>query len=1097
MYDAKGFVTRTVYHSGLGVLAATESADGVLQQFRYDGFGRPRESLSPACSSGACPFVDAAKTTSYAADVGGRPGVAFGVVISQVGAPTSRVFFDSLLRVVRTETQLPDGRFAAQESTYHPDFWSLIAEHRVATADSAAPTWLRTAFTYDRAARVTRVQRDDLGAPAVTTREYAGNQVTTTGPTGAVTRTAVDGEGRLVLSERYDGYVPGKIFDISKKWMTTRYAYGPFSQLARVVDSAGNLTRIVYDRLGRRTWMSDPDAGEQWTEYDAFSNVVRTRNALGTDTEYRFDSLGRPTGRSAPDGLACITWDAGEGAIGKVAATVYTPKEGDAVMQRNEYDSLGRPRTHHQQIGSGPELAAAWDYDVHGRLARTHYPGALSVAYEYSFGHQTGVVDDTGSPLWRLTGNDVVGHLVDEMSGDGLSTHHAYDGVSQRPVQSTISDGAGRARDELGFGWYRDGKLKRRTQRYTRGDALPLSVTKVEDFLYDHIRRLQRWSGDVTVFAAKGPVTKTSFDSSYSYDGIGNLAARTTKGADKTVEEDWVSGPSGDAVIGAPPHAVIRGPKGSYGYDAAGRQTTAPGRDTTWTTFDKPQSIGGAGGTSVVLDYAADLTRVRKRSSDGFAATTYLLGGLYEQRLVGPGKTEVFTVATPGSVTVQILRSSGEPPQVLYLHNDRLGSPHVITNAGGTVLERPAREPFGQRVQTENPTRPATSTLPVTVGFTGHEEEAELALVNMRGRSYDPSVGRFTSPDPVIASIGNPQDLNRFAYAMNDPVNVTDPSGMTANDAGGWEVSLNPLAILALLFGPPGSASAPTPVGIKYTWGAGNSGNVPTAKKSLTPRRVPFLPIITAQVAVGAEGGMRVERLPGYGPEFATSVRETFNDLPRFQFNAYMRQTHWREAEMEARNAEFQQYAFVGTVIASSFFWPAWLARAAAAGVAAHAAASTPSDSVGDPLPNMLAMVPGIGLLPRGLGPAGRGYEVVASIELPPIGAPGHLGYAPGRAGHFKTANTMLLDEMAGDAELAGHLGRIDPDLGSKLAAAGVKSPAGYTWHHALETPNALGGSYGRGVLELVHRPAHISAAGRPLFHPGGFGGFYQWGSSY
>jgi uncharacterized protein RhaS with RHS repeats len=49
----------------------------------------------------------------------------------------------------------------------------------------------------------------------------------------------------------------------------------------------------------------------------------------------------------------------------------------------------------------------------------------------------------------------------------------------------------------------------------------------------------------------------------------------------------------------------------------------------------------------------------------------------------------------------------------------------------------------------------------------------------MNGRVYDPGLGRMLSPDPVISAPGNSQDWNRYSYAWNNPLTVTDPSGLS------------------------------------------------------------------------------------------------------------------------------------------------------------------------------------------------------------------------------------------------------------------------------------------------------------------------------
>jgi len=50
-------------------------------------------------------------------------------------------------------------------------------------------------------------------------------------------------------------------------------------------------------------------------------------------------------------------------------------------------------------------------------------------------------------------------------------------------------------------------------------------------------------------------------------------------------------------------------------------------------------------------------------------------------------------------------------------------------------------------------------------------------LYDYRARFYDPALGRFLQPDPVVPEPGNPQALNRYAYVYNNPLRYTDPSG--------------------------------------------------------------------------------------------------------------------------------------------------------------------------------------------------------------------------------------------------------------------------------------------------------------------------------
>jgi RHS repeat-associated protein len=64
--------------------------------------------------------------------------------------------------------------------------------------------------------------------------------------------------------------------------------------------------------------------------------------------------------------------------------------------------------------------------------------------------------------------------------------------------------------------------------------------------------------------------------------------------------------------------------------------------------------------------------------------------------------------------------------------------------------------------------------------YTGKEFDAETGLYYYGARYYSPALGRFTSPDPVMIKIDrllDPQRLNLYAYAANNPVTYRDPDG--------------------------------------------------------------------------------------------------------------------------------------------------------------------------------------------------------------------------------------------------------------------------------------------------------------------------------
>jgi len=65
---------------------------------------------------------------------------------------------------------------------------------------------------------------------------------------------------------------------------------------------------------------------------------------------------------------------------------------------------------------------------------------------------------------------------------------------------------------------------------------------------------------------------------------------------------------------------------------------------------------------------------------------------------------------------------------------------------------------------------------PTTV-FTNYLRDSETNNDYAYARYYANRNGRFISPDPLGGSTSNPQSLNRYVYAVNDPLAKSDPTG--------------------------------------------------------------------------------------------------------------------------------------------------------------------------------------------------------------------------------------------------------------------------------------------------------------------------------
>jgi RHS repeat-associated protein len=129
-----------------------------------------------------------------------------------------------------------------------------------------------------------------------------------------------------------------------------------------------------------------------------------------------------------------------------------------------------------------------------------------------------------------------------------------------------------------------------------------------------------------------------------------------------------------------------------------------------------------------------------------------------------------------GQRTAWVDASSGD---VYYYYTDQIGSVRRITTQTGTPCYSADFTPYGQEIYD------GATSCTQNYKFAGYERDSETGLDYAHARYYNSRLGRFTSPDPLGGGIGNPQSLNRYSYVRNNPINLTDPSGM--HDPGGWD----------------------------------------------------------------------------------------------------------------------------------------------------------------------------------------------------------------------------------------------------------------------------------------------------------------------
>jgi RHS repeat-associated protein len=237
----------------------------------------------------------------------------------------------------------------------------------------------------------------------------------------------------------------------------------------------------------------------------------------------------------------------------------------------------------------------------------------------------------------------------------------------------------------------------------------------------------------------------------------------------------------------ANPHAVTQIANGfstsTFTYDNNGNllQKTVDGTSTTyvWDYANRLTALGVGGTGTTTYGYDAFGARVYQIASST-ATTTY------------PFK--FFSVASSTRSGSQAFRNGATTgaPQTRYIHPDHLGSTNIVTNASGTVVQTLDYYPYGA-TRVSDSVGGANSARKYIGQFA---DQSNLDYLN--ARYYESARGQFISQDPVFWEIGvsqdgknalsNPQALNSYGYANDNPITGKDPNGRQCVACAGAEV---------------------------------------------------------------------------------------------------------------------------------------------------------------------------------------------------------------------------------------------------------------------------------------------------------------------
>jgi len=208
-------------------------------------------------------------------------------------------------------------------------------------------------------------------------------------------------------------------------------------------------------------------------------------------------------------------------------------------------------------------------------------------------------------------------------------------------------------------------------------------------------------------------------------------------------------------------------------YDVEGNLTrkTKSGYDQqlTWNALGQLASVTTNG---AVVTYGYDpLGRRVRRTADGYSRYFVyedddLLLELGPDGM--PTRSYVHLPGTDRPLSVREYHPGNYEPMYYYLL-ERPGHVKGLLDSSGALIGEYAYLPYGEPIATNK-----GDGIAQPLRFMARELDPAARIYYVRARWYDPELGRFLSEDPIGLEGG----INTYAYADNDPINKTDPSGL-------------------------------------------------------------------------------------------------------------------------------------------------------------------------------------------------------------------------------------------------------------------------------------------------------------------------------
>jgi len=411
---------------------------------------------------------------------------------------------------------------------------------------------------------------------------------------------------------------------------------------------------------------------------------------------------------------------------GKGRLCLVTDQSGSTAY---EYTKKGQV-SKETRIIDGVNYVTSYTYTMNGNVKTVTYPSGRVITYNYANNSVTGVLNN-GSTLASNIGYLPFGGMTSLSFGNGLARTIGYD--NQYRI-STIQAGG---LQSLSYGHDPNGNVTSMVNN--------LDNTKSKSYTYDDLNRLETGAGPW------GTIT-------WTYDPVGNRLTQVDS-----------SGTSNYAYqTGSNRLSNITGPSpASFGYDENGNTIT---ENAKAYSYNQNQRLIRAASTQTG-DYVYNANGQRAKKTVAGTATHFI----FDQQGSLIAETE-----QNGTVIAEYVYLNGEPMAkidadgVNYIHTDHLGTPVMMSDAGGAKVWEIEARPFGDGAT-------VTGTGSLNLRFPGQYNDAESGLNYNFFRDYNPAIGRYVEADPIGLAGG----VNPFVYVSNNSINWIDPYGL-AKIYGNW-----------------------------------------------------------------------------------------------------------------------------------------------------------------------------------------------------------------------------------------------------------------------------------------------------------------------